>query len=62
LGTSNTESPPEPVVIIVLHVELILTGKLIYKRRECRIMGHLMRGEGMKNLVTTGKIQGKRDR
>jgi hypothetical protein len=29
------------------------------KQRKCRFMGHVMRGE---NLVTTGKIQGKRDR
>jgi hypothetical protein len=25
-------------------------------------MGHVIRGEGMENLVTTVKIQGKRDR
>jgi hypothetical protein len=32
------------------------------KAKGCRFIGHGMCGEGMENLVTTGKIQGKRDR
>jgi hypothetical protein len=32
------------------------------KQRQCRFIGHVIRGEGMENLVTTGKIPGKRDR
>lgn len=32
------------------------------KQRQCRFIGHLIRDEGMENLVTTGKIPGKRDR
>jgi hypothetical protein len=32
------------------------------KQRQCRLMGHMICGEGMKNLVNTGKILGKRDR
>jgi inosine/xanthosine triphosphate pyrophosphatase family protein len=32
------------------------------KQRQCRFIGHVIRGEGMENLVATGKIQGKRDR
>ena len=32
------------------------------KQRQCRFIGHGIRGEGMENLVTTGKIQGKRYR
>jgi hypothetical protein len=31
-------------------------------QRQCRFIGHVMNGEGRENLVTTGKIQGKRDR
>jgi len=32
------------------------------KQRQCKFIGHVTRGEGMENLVTTGKIPGKRDR
>jgi hypothetical protein len=32
------------------------------KQRQCRFMGHMMHGQGIENLVTTGKIPGKRDR
>jgi hypothetical protein len=32
------------------------------KQRQCRFLGHMICGEGMENLVTTGKILGKRDR
>jgi hypothetical protein len=31
-------------------------------QRQFRFIGHVIRGEGMENLVTTCKIQGKRDR
>ena len=30
------------------------------RRRQAKFMGHIMRREGMGNLVTTGKIDGKR--
>jgi hypothetical protein len=30
------------------------------KQRQCRFIGHVMCGEGMENLVTTGKIQEKK--
>ena len=30
------------------------------RRRQAKFMGHIMRREGMENLVTTGKIDGKR--
>ena len=29
------------------------------KQRQCRFIGHVMRREGMENLVTTGKFKGK---
>jgi hypothetical protein len=32
------------------------------RQRQCRFIGHVIRGEGMENLVTTGQIPGKRDR
>jgi hypothetical protein len=32
------------------------------KQRQCRFIGQVMCGEGIENLVTTGKIQGKRER
>jgi hypothetical protein len=31
------------------------------KQGQCKFIGHVMRGERMENLETTGKIQGKRD-
>jgi hypothetical protein len=31
------------------------------KQRQCRFIGHVIHGGGMENLLTTGKIQGKRD-
>jgi ribosomal 50S subunit-associated protein YjgA (DUF615 family) len=31
------------------------------KKRQCRFIGHMIRGEGMEKLVTTGKIPVKRD-
>jgi hypothetical protein len=44
-------------------MSVIFVGKQFnkIKQRQCMFFGH-MRGEGMKNLVTTGKIQGKRAR
>ena len=32
------------------------------RQRQCRFIGHVLRGEGLENLVTTGKFKGKRDR
>ena len=32
------------------------------RQRQCRFLGHVIREEGIENLVTTGKIPGKRDR
>jgi hypothetical protein len=32
------------------------------RQRQCSFIGHVIRGEGMENLVTTGKFPGKRDR
>jgi hypothetical protein len=32
------------------------------KQRQCRFKDHVIRGEGVENLLTTGKIPGKRDR
>jgi ribosomal 50S subunit-associated protein YjgA (DUF615 family) len=32
------------------------------KQRQYRFIGHVMRGEGLETLVTTGRIQEKRDR
>jgi hypothetical protein len=38
--------------------------KLLNKiyQRQCRFICHVVCGEGMENLLTTGKIQGKRDK
>jgi ribosomal 50S subunit-associated protein YjgA (DUF615 family) len=54
-----TEHKTNDQVLCEANTDRKLINKL--KQRQYRFIGHVMRGEGMENLVTTGKIQGKKD-
>jgi hypothetical protein len=50
---------------LVITVNIYIVYRTLFnkmKQRQCRFIGHVMHVEGLENLVTTGKIHGKRDK
>jgi hypothetical protein len=59
LRVSYKEHKTNNQVLCEANTDRNLLNKM--KQRQCMFIDHVMRGEGMENLITTGKLQGKRE-
>ena len=57
---SWTERKPNESVLIEANAKRTLVNKI--RKRQATFLGHFMRAEALENLVTTGKLNGKRNR